>query len=298
MDATDDHEPAADGVAGDAIQAGEVGPAIPVIWDGEVAIVVRKPAGLLTESAPTIDSLRQRLRVQFASRTRYLVTVHRLDRDVSGLVLVAMTKRSARLLAAQFAARKVEKSYRAVLAGRLSGSEFSGSEFWASEAGQGSEASQGSELSGAGTGQGSEVNRGLRWTDRIVKCEGEARVAIAGDGEPGKVAETRVEIERYDADRDVTLVRMFPETGRMHQLRIQASSRGFPIVGEPLYGPPRVKGASIGGGETGRIALHATSLGFFDPRSGKRVTVQDPEDPLAAMLGGHRFAQRSTSPKR
>ena len=105
-------------------------------------------------------------------------------------------------------------------------------------------------------------------------------------GRQAEVGETRVELERYDADRNMSLVRMVPETGRMHQLRIQASSRGFPIVGDHLYGAPTIEGVPSGGGETERIALHATLLGFFDPGSGKRVTVQDPEDPLAAILVG------------
>lgn len=217
--------------------------AIPVIWDGDIAVVVRKPAGLFTEAAPDIDSLQQRLRHQFSSRTAYIAMVHRLDRPVSGLLLVATAKRAARLLAAQFASQKIVKTYLAVLPGRLAGH--------------------------------SEV-----WIDRIAKRDGESRVDIAEVGAAGKQAETEVEFVRYDARRDRTLVRFRPKTGRTHQLRIQASTRGFPILGDLLYG-----------GETDtklrseRIALHAESLTFFDPRNGVPVTVHDPSNELPSFLG-------------
>ena len=92
---------------------------IEVLWDGQIAVVVDKPAALSTQAPGSAESLETRLRSQFAQRSDYLAFPHRLDRPVGGVILVAFTKKAARLLGEQFMARKVNKDYLALVAGRV-----------------------------------------------------------------------------------------------------------------------------------------------------------------------------------
>ena len=205
---------------------------IELLWDGEIAVAVNKPAGLPTQAPPGVVSLESILRRQFADRGDYLAFPHRLDRPVGGVMVVATRKRAAKLLSEQFAARKVTKQYRAVVRGRVEGQ--------------------------------------TRWCDDLTKVPGEARVVVAPPNHPeAKTAVTVVEAVSYDPAKDQTILKLCPETGRMHQLRVQASHRGHPIIGDVLYGGPPADPKSI--------MLVARSLSFHDPRNGKRVTVTGSE---------------------
>jgi 23S rRNA-/tRNA-specific pseudouridylate synthase len=195
---------------------------------------------LPTQAPGTAESLETRLRLQFAQRSDYLAFPHRLDRPVGGLILVALTKKAARLLTEQFMARKVHKDYLAIVAGRVE--------------------------------RESSV-----WIDYLRKIPDQARAEVVPSNlqtnspseldEQAKLAETAIEIIRYDERSDRTLLRLSPVTGRMHQLRVQAASRGFPIIGDILYGGPALQGGAE------RILLQAHQLRFFDPRDSRPVTV-------------------------
>lgn len=201
---------------------------IGVLWDGEIAIAVDKPAGLSTQAPAGAESLESILRKQLANRSEYLAFPHRLDRPVGGVILVALRKRAARLLNEQFAARRVEKQYLAVVQGKFEGE--------------------------------------CRWCDDLTKVPDEAKAIIASHDQPAaRSAVTRVEVIQYNQETNQTLMKLFPETGRMHQLRVQAAHRGHPIVGDVLYNAPPL--------DQGKIMLRACSLTFHDPRNGKRITV-------------------------
>ncbi len=208
---------------------------IKVLWDGEIAMAFLKPAGLSTQAPGSADSLELRLRSQLKDRSEYLAFPHRLDRGVGGVILVALRKRAARLLSEQFRSRKVEKSYLARVAGRID-----------------------------------SVNS--PWIDLLRKVPDQARVEIADhDAEPGaQRAETEVELLRIDDSSETTWLRLRPVTGRMHQLRVQAASRGHPIVGDRLYGGPALPGVDD------RIELQAESIRFFDPRDARETLVTIP----------------------
>lgn len=204
---------------------------IEVLWDGEIVAVVDKPPGLSTQAPGAADSLEIRLREQFKARGDYLAFPHRLDRPVGGVILVAFRKRAARLLGGQFESRKVEKQYLAQVAGCVP------------------------------SGQNC-------WVDQVRKVPDQPRVEIVQSEDPsGKRAETGVEVLRYDPQRDRTWLKLTPITGRMHQLRVQSAHRGFPILGDLLYGgPPLVDHPDA-------IALRAHSIRFFDPRDSRPVVV-------------------------
>ncbi len=207
---------------------------VEVLWDGDVLVAVNKPAGLPTQAPPSAESLEMRLREQFSSRSDYLALPHRLDRQVSGVILVALRKKAARLINAQFESRKIEKEYLAIVSGHYNPAD-------------------------------------LRWTDYVWKIPDQARVEISdAENSLAKKAETRVSFVSYDKSTDRTVLKLFPETGRTHQLRVQAARRGHPIVGDTLYGGPPL--IPIDGSED-RILLHARSIAFLDPRNGVRTKV-------------------------
>jgi 23S rRNA-/tRNA-specific pseudouridylate synthase len=212
--------------------------AIEIIWDSASVAVVLKPAGLATQSPSPHDSLENRLRAQFADRSSYIAFPHRLDRPVSGLILVAFTKKAARLLGEQFEARRVTKAYLALV-------------------------------------QGAVAIDKEHWSDHLRKRESEAHVDVVAFDKVSsspevKLAELDMTVLRRWEDR--TLVELTPITGRMHQLRVQTASRGHAIVGDAQYGSqcsdPQIA--------PGTIALHAWKLDFHDPANGRRMRVEAP----------------------
>ena len=209
---------------------------------------------LATQAPPGGDSLENRLREQLGERSSYLAFPHRLDRPVSGVVLVALRKKAARLLSEQFAARKVEKEYLAVVTGKVDPTN--------------------------------EI-----WTNFVQKVPDQPMAAVVSEQTEGaKQAVTRVTVVRYDEKADQTVLKLFPETGRMHQLRIQAAHRGHPILHDRLYGDetdrPRLSPITepgdtsaylSGNASTSGIMLQAHAICFYDPRNGRqtRVTASD-----------------------
>ncbi|MCG8649397.1 MAG: RluA family pseudouridine synthase [Pirellulales bacterium] len=199
-------------------------------------LAVEKPAGLPTQAPAGIESLESRLRAQLAARTSYLAFPHRLDRPVSGIVLVALRKRAARLLNEQFAARKVEKVYLAEVEGQV-------------------------------------PDTPQVWTNWLRKLPDRAEVTVCEEhDQDAKYAETHVRQAICSPARQTTLLTLSPQTGRMHQLRVQTSFRGHPIVGDRLYQAPSAWERP----EADRIELHAQQLTFHDPRDGRKVTVSAP----------------------
>lgn len=182
---------------------------IKVLWDGNSALVVHKPAGIATQAAHGIESLETILRGQLADRTDYLAFPHRLDRPVSGVILVATGKRAARLLSDQFASRKVTKIYLAWVSGKVPSEELGD------------------------------------WVDHLRKVTDQSRSEIVKPGtEGGQVAETEASLRAYDPATNRSLLELSPRTGRMHQLRLQTAHRGFPIIGDWQYGGTRLEDES------------------------------------------------------
>ena len=257
---------------------------ITVLWEQGDVIAINKPAGIATQAPPQHPSLESKLRAQLDRQDRYLAFPHRLDRAVSGVILVALSKKKARLLSAQFESRKPRKTYQAVLAGTASLPVLSEAAF--ADVMQCEPA--GSEANTTATQQLS------RWQDWLQKIPEQARVqrsdataeqakeaitlAAAIDSEP-----SRIMLAAFDPPSTAVLLQ--PQTGRMHQLRAQSAFRGHPIVGDTTYGFPYQLDANgnpldpleASGPETAkRILLHALQLGFHDPGSGLWTLVRAP----------------------
>lgn len=181
--------------------------------------------------------------------------VHRLDKGTSGLLVVAKNAETREALKALFTARAIEREYLAITVG----SPGSGT---------------------IDTPYGRNPRDRLRYT---------SKGRIAG----GKRAITHVkELERLGP---ATLVACRLETGRTHQIRVHlAEQRMTPILGDPLYGKkPKDPLLAELAGALGRQALHARSLGFRHPRSGKRCHWESPLPPdLEAALKRLRGATR------
>jgi 23S rRNA pseudouridine1911/1915/1917 synthase len=214
-----------------------------VLYEDNHCLAVVKPAGLSTQAPPGLPSLEATARAYLKEKYHkpgnvYLGIPHRLDRPVCGVVLFARQTMSAQRLAEQFRERKVKKVYWAVLERSASG-EVPPEE-------------------GA-------------WEDWLVKVEGQARAERAEPGSPGaKDASSR--FRRLSCDDEGALVEVSPHTGRMHQIRVQAAARGWPVRGDALYGA-RLPFAD------GTIALHARSLTFLHPVRYEPIeVVADPPD--------------------
>ncbi len=238
-----------------------------MLWDGGTSIVIDKPAGIPTQAPAGMDSVELRIRKQFENRTTYVACVHRLDRPVGGVLLVALQKRAARLLGTQFETRKIKKEYVAVVKGRVQ-------------------------------------NPNGRWIDHLAKLEDTAKATITSEGSSNaKLATTDTELIRYDPTMDASWLRLYPVTGRMHQLRVQAAHRGHPILGDSLYGnadnwtsqqnlfletlrrqieqevnptpdPIQNMNQTKEPVKTQVIALRADNLEFFDPKNAQRISVE------------------------
>jgi 23S rRNA pseudouridine1911/1915/1917 synthase len=171
-------------------------------------IVVNKPAPLIVHPAnrkpePTLLGGIEVLLSYEMENGACPAIVTRLDRDTSGLVLVAMHTRSARELGMIFERREARKEYLAVVCGWPDEDEWICAE----------------PILRAG-----EVGPSAIWVRQIVH-------------EKGKTCSTRFRVERRfeRAEGQFALVRCFPETGRMHQIRVHLAHAGHPIVGDKLY---------------------------------------------------------------
>ncbi len=165
----------------------------------------------------------------------YLGTVHRLDRPVSGVILWAKTGEGARRLSEQFAARQPVKEYWAVVEVRSDAPEPGETGIWDD------------------------------WLTASTDSQGIVRAATS------EAAGARRALTRFQVGAAVRLpeattwLRLWPETGRTHQLRVQASRRGLPVWGDAAYGSARVFPRGI--------ALHARSLTFHHPILRRELTV-------------------------
>lgn len=193
------------------------------------AVVVNKPAGLLSVPGKG-DHLSDCMIARLQRVFPDTLLVHRLDLDTSGVMVFALTRHAQRFLSMEFEQRRTKKVYLARLWGHLEPKE--------------------------GT---VDLPMTVDWPNR-------PRQHV--NHETGRPAQTGWRVVRHDAD-GTTRVRLYPVTGRSHQLRVHMQSLGHPILGDPLYaeGPAR---------DFPRLMLHAESLRFRHPDSGVFVAYAAP----------------------
>ena len=231
----------------EAIPAAAMAQDIPlvVVFEDEHLIVVDKPAGLVVHPAAgnldgtLVNALLHHCAGQLSGigGVARPGIVHRIDKDTSGLLVVAKSTAAHEGLARQFADHSIERAYQAVCAGRP--------------------------LPPAGTIRGA-IARST--SDR-------KKMALVGPniaGSRGKHAVTHY--RTLQALESATYLESKLETGRTHQVRVHLASIGHPLVGDPVYGrspaPIRPLLARLG---FARQALHAARLGFEHPVTGQRL---------------------------
>jgi 23S rRNA pseudouridine1911/1915/1917 synthase len=228
--------------------------ALDILFEDEHLIVLVKPAGLVVHPAPGHDdgTLVNALLAHCGDSlsgiggVRRPGIVHRIDREVSGVLVVAKHDRAHIGLAAQFSLHSVDRIYEAIVwgvPGRVSAT----------------------------------VDRPLARhpTDR-------KRMAIV---QGGKRAVTHWRLAEAAATTGARL-EVELETGRTHQIRVHLSSLGHPILGDRVYGRRAPRGAELRRFLDGfaRIALHARDLGFDHPITGQRQRFTAPTPPCFARL--------------
>ena len=202
-----------------------------MIFEDEYLIIVNKNAGYLTvptndrETNTLVDAVRSYVN-RGQPRGRPVTIVHRLDRDTSGLLVFAKTAAIGAKIKDQFADRKPERVYVAIVAGKLA--------------------------------QKSGTMRSFLATDKDLNQR-----SVDEDGD-GKLAITHYKVTQEF--RDSTMVRVTLETGRRNQIRVHFSEMGHPILGDQRYETHMARHRFW---NQKRLALHAETLGFRHPVTGK-----------------------------
>jgi 23S rRNA pseudouridine1911/1915/1917 synthase len=201
--------------------------------------VIEKPPGLLVHPAPNqkTDTLVDFLLEQWPKIAKVGDAperpgiVHRLDRESSGLMVIAKTQKSFKALKAQFQEHTIGKSYLALVHGKVSHDTD-------------------------------------RIETPIGRVKGLGRMAARVQSKP-EDKEARSEYDVLERFPHASLVRVKTETGRMHQVRVHMKSIGHPLVGDSLYAAGHKSSPSLG--KCPRLFLHAEMLAFNDPKTGDRL---------------------------
>ena len=210
---------------------------LPVLFEDEHVLAVDKPAGLAVHGGSGIaHGAIERLRAG-RPQAKFLELVHRLDRETSGVLLLAKKRAALVALHEDLRERGMDKRYQAAVAGRVRDEKR-------------------------------RVKVALR---KYSTGEGERRVAV-DEGE-GQEAETI--FRRLARNDEFSLLEAQLLTGRTHQIRVHLAHIGHPILGDDKYGDFALDKALRKRGLK-RMFLHAAELSFDHPASGQRVTIRSP----------------------
>jgi 23S rRNA pseudouridine1911/1915/1917 synthase len=254
-----------------------------VVHEDADLIVIDKPAGMVVHPAPgTPDGTLVNALLAHCGDSLSGIggakrpgIVHRIDKDTSGLLVVAKTDRAHHGLAAQFEAHSAERLYLALVHG-------------VPDAGD-------PRLKGV-RGVSFEPGGIIKVTTRLDRHRHD-RQKQAVYFDRGRHAVTRARVlESFGTPAQLALLECQLETGRTHQIRVHMAHAGHGLVGDPVYGGRRKVSAQAlraGGGEAvagfGRQALHAATLGFVHPVTGEQMAFSAPlPADMEALLGALR----------
>ena len=226
----------------------------PLLFEDEHLLAIAKPAGVAVHGGSGVSSgVIEQLR-KARPEARFLELVHRLDKETSGLLLLAKKRSALTALQDQFRQRETGKTYAALVIGD-----------WPARK--------------------KVIDVALH---KYLTAEGERRVrAVPGDDEDGRRSISLVRVAaRYAGFSllDVTI-----KTGRTHQIRVHLSHEGHPIVGDEKYGDFALNkalaaGRAVAGARFDRMFLHARRLAFDHPVSGARIELEAPLPPECETL--------------
>lgn len=209
-----------------------------IIYEDEVMLAINKPSGIAVHggsglSFGVIEGLRA-----LRPEAKFLELVHRIDRETSGVLLIAKKRSALKALHEQLRLKQMQKNYLALVKGN-----------WSSD---------------CKVIQAPLLKNVLKSGERVVKVDKE-----------GKASETRFKVEeRFDF---ATLIKASPVTGRTHQIRIHTQYANHPIAFDDRYGD-RQFDALLAATKLNRLFLHAASVRFIHPKSLQEMQLHAPMD--------------------
>ena len=212
-----------------------------VLFEDEHLLAIDKPAGVAVHGGSGVSfGVIEQLRMA-RPQAPFLELVHRLDRETSGILLLAKKRSALRQLPDQFRERETGKTYLALVVGQ-----------W-------------------------PANRKVldKSLHKYLLPDGERRVRVVAKDDPDAMAALTLVKVKHRGD-GFTLLEVTIRTGRTHQIRVHLASEGFPIAGDDKYGDFELNKALLrapGGASLKRMFLHAWRLEFTHPVSGERQTL-------------------------
>lgn len=217
----------------------------PVLYEDKECMVINKRAGVSVypineadKSVSIVDFCHQKFKAKFKDEARPGI-VHRLDKETSGVLILAKNQKSLEALMAEFKGRKVKKVYIALVYGILQHPE------------------------------------GIIDSPIIRSHKHRKKMSLAAEG-TGRQAISQYKVLkefRFDPKHLVSLVEVRIHTGRTHQIRVHMSSIGHPVIGDVTYGNPSMNRMFIKKYGLRRQFLHAYMVGFKTPANDKQVSV-------------------------
>lgn len=213
-----------------------------VLFEDAHMIAINKPAGIASQGGSKVGKNIDDMMLAMADKSGHKPhLVHRLDKDTTGVMLLAKNPKIARVLGDMFKSREMRKYYWAI------------------------------------TAPAPELYQGKIKSSLAKVKEGGTEIVRAVDSEDGKMALTYYTVIE-SAGRDVALVAFWPRTGRMHQIRVHAAEMGCPLLGDFKYDPAQQLLAE-NPDLPEALHLHARRLIFRHPVTGKKIDITAPVGP-------------------
>lgn len=213
-----------------------------IIYEDDYLLVMNKPPGIAVHGGSNlpfnvIDVLRQ-----FYPKTQFLELVHRLDRDTSGILLIAKNRFTLTSLHEQLRLQKIQKEYLGVVYGKWNVC----------------------------------INSVSKPLSKKINCYSKNINMVLIDPKNGKFANTYFQIVEHFSNI-ATLLIIKPITGRTHQIRVHAQYVSHPIIGDRVYGNYQIN-AQFRKLGLSRLFLHASSLYFIHPYTKNVLYIRAPID--------------------
>jgi 23S rRNA pseudouridine1911/1915/1917 synthase len=259
---------------------------INIIFEDQEILVLDKPSGLTVNRSETIkvgtlqDELSEYFRLggSLGIGNRAGI-VHRLDRETSGVIVIAKTEKSFENLQEQFKSRQVEKKYAAIVHGDISEDtgSITGKIVRVGKFGKFGIAASRQTFTKVGGGKEARTDFMVRERFHI------GEVMFAKFLNRGQFNKQRINYLKKHA-KNYCLLDVFPKTGRTHQIRIHLKSRGNPVVSDLIYAPSKLLKFDLLW--CPRLFLHATFISFAHPKTHKKVSFDSdlPKDLKNAIL--------------
>lgn len=217
----------------------------PILFEDEHLLAIDKPAGVAVHGGSGVSfGIIEQLRMA-RPQALFLELIHRLDRETSGILLIAKKRSALKHLQNQFRERETGKTYLALVLGQWPASK-------------------------------KVLDKPLH---KYLLADGERRVKVVSKDDPDGMPSVTLVKPRSTSFKDYTLLEVTIKTGRTHQIRVHLASEGYPIAGDDKYGnfdhnkqlmrvvdSPALK----------RMFLHAWRLQFSHPVSGTRIELLAP----------------------